>query len=258
MANVLGTSTWNKLLWRSFWVHWLWTCCFGQRSGWYTGSTNQRNLIYILVGTLKCFRRMQRRQVASLRTSKYATLLFVLWFPMLLRWSCCSLSELLCCCGEALARFVIRNSHNCCGEAPARFVILNIAVVKLLLVLRFAMLFSYTSCSFCILQCCCGEALARFVIRNVSVVLLLLILRFTLLIWLSSWSLCNLQCCCGEPPARFVICNVVLVNLLLVVEFAISLLWNSCSLYKLLCCCGEPPARFIIHNVAVVKLLLAV
>ena len=101
-------------------------------------------------------------------------------------------------------------------------------MVKLLLVVQFAMLLWCACCSFGIYKCCCGEALARFAIRNVAVVKLLLALTFAMLPWSSSCSFWDLQCCPSEAPARFAIRNVDVVKLLLALSFAMLLWWSSC------------------------------
>ena len=67
-----------------------------------------------------------------------------------------------------------------------------------LVVLWFAILLWWSSCSFCDLQHCCGVAPARFAICNIAVVLLLLVLWFAMLFWCCSCSFCNAQYCCGS------------------------------------------------------------
>ena len=78
--------------------------------------------------------------------------LICLKLAMLLWWSSCSFCAL----------------QHCCGEAPARFVIRNVVVVQLLLVLWFGTLLWWGSCSIYNSQCCFGEAPARFVMFNIA------------------------------------------------------------------------------------------
>ena len=192
---------------------------------------------------------------------------------MLLLLNCWSLCNLKCCCGAGAVRFAIRNvavlkllvfwafamllwwnscsflefammlwcnscSLNtlpcCCGDAPVRFAIRNVAVVKLLLAVLFAMLLWWTCCSFLIL--------------NVAVVKLLLVLKLAMLLWWTSNSFWDLQCCCDEAAARFLNCFVAVVKLLLVLRFAMLMWWSSSSLCHSECTVVKLLLIFIITN----------